>query len=211
MWRSILKTAAATIHQIARLGSMSPNTFYANFRDKREALLAAIDSSMAQMQAVALAAYRRNVGWAAGVSMAFGSPYEDEIPPEHVLELVARCARLGAEHVYVADVQEHADEMAHDAAHAEEIHRLANTSGIVVPLIARGRTLGTIQLGTVDPQPRFTDADVEMLKFDTRIVPPCFTLLIAVTSILIITLRGCIAVESACVQSWPQPGLLKMT
>jgi len=35
--------------------------------------------------------------------MAFGSPYEDEIPPEQVLALVARCARLGAEHVYVAD------------------------------------------------------------------------------------------------------------
>src|SRR6478609_2087730 len=33
----------------------------------------------------------------------------------------------------------------------------------------------------------------------------------AVTSILIITLRGCIAVEMACVQARPQPGLLKMT
>ena len=59
-------------------------------------------------------------------------------------------------------MQDHVDEMAHDAAHAEEIRTLANTSGIVVPLIARGRTLGTIQLGTVDPQPRFTDADVEV-------------------------------------------------
>jgi PAS domain S-box-containing protein len=66
------------------------------------------------------------------------------------------------EHVFLADVQEHADEMSHDATHAEEIRRLANTSGIVVPLIARGRTLGTIQLGTVHPQPRFTDADVEL-------------------------------------------------
>ena len=33
----------------------------------------------------------------------------------------------------------------------------------------------------------------------------------AVTSILIITLRGCIADDSACVQVRPQPGLLKIT
>jgi PAS domain S-box-containing protein len=52
--------------------------------------------------------------------------------------------------------------MAHDAAHAAAIRRLANTSGIVVPLIARGRTLGTIQLGTIPPQPRFDAADIEL-------------------------------------------------
>jgi PAS domain S-box-containing protein len=82
-------------------------------------------------------------------------------PPTADDHPVQRAIRTG-DHVYLADVQEHVDEMAHDAAHAEEIRRLANTSGIVVPLIARGRTLGTIQLGTVDPQPRFTDADVEL-------------------------------------------------
>src|ERR1043165_3126961 len=53
--------------------------------------------------------------------------------------------------------------------------------------------------------------ELEMLKFDTRIVPPCFTSWIAATSILIITLRGAIAVESIPVQARPQPGLLKMT
>jgi PAS domain S-box-containing protein len=82
-------------------------------------------------------------------------------PPTADDHPVQRAIRTG-EHVYLADVQDHAAEMAHDAAHAEEIRRLANTSGIVVPLIARGRTLGTIQLGTVDPQPRFTDADVDL-------------------------------------------------
>jgi AcrR family transcriptional regulator len=65
--------AGATIHEIARLGAMSPTTFYANFRDKREALLAAIDSSMAQLEALALAAYRRSPGWATGVRAAIGS------------------------------------------------------------------------------------------------------------------------------------------
>lgn len=63
----------ATIHEIARLGAMSPSTFYANFRDKREALLAAIDTSMAQLGALAMAAYRRSPGWAPGVRAAIGS------------------------------------------------------------------------------------------------------------------------------------------
>jgi PAS domain S-box-containing protein len=82
-------------------------------------------------------------------------------PPTADDHPVQRAVRTG-EHVYLSDVQEHVDEMAHDREHAEEIRRLANTSGIVVPLIARGRTLGTIQLGTVAPQPRFSDADVDL-------------------------------------------------
>jgi PAS domain S-box-containing protein len=82
-------------------------------------------------------------------------------PPTAADHPVQRAIRTG-EHVFLADVQEHVDEMAHDAAHAAEIRTLANTSGIVVPLIARGRTLGTIQLGTIDPQPRFDDGDVEL-------------------------------------------------
>jgi PAS domain S-box-containing protein len=52
--------------------------------------------------------------------------------------------------------------MAHDEQHAEAIHRLANESGIVVPLIARGRTFGAITFGTVPPQPRFVEADLEL-------------------------------------------------
>lgn len=65
--------AGATIHEIARHSGMSPNTFYANFRDKRAALLAAIDSSTAQLQALAMAAYRRSPGWASGVRAMIGS------------------------------------------------------------------------------------------------------------------------------------------
>ena len=82
-------------------------------------------------------------------------------PPTAEDHPVQRAVRTG-EAVYLADVQEHVDEMAHDADHAAEIRTLANTSGIVVPLIARGRTLGAIQLGTVAPQPRFTQSDVEL-------------------------------------------------
>ncbi|HUZ81790.1 MAG TPA: PAS domain S-box protein, partial [Gaiellaceae bacterium] len=69
-------------------------------------------------------------------------------PPTALDHPVQRAIRTG-EPVYIADVQEHVDEMAHDAEHAKAIRELANTSGIVVPLIARGRTLGTIQLGTI--------------------------------------------------------------
>jgi PAS domain S-box-containing protein len=82
-------------------------------------------------------------------------------PPTAADHPVQRAVRTG-DAVFLADVQEHVVEMAHDHAHAEEIRMLANTSGIVVPLIARGRTLGAIQLGTVEPQPRFTQADVEL-------------------------------------------------
>jgi two-component system, OmpR family, phosphate regulon sensor histidine kinase PhoR len=52
--------------------------------------------------------------------------------------------------------------MAHDEQHVEAIHKLGNESGIVVPLIARGRTFGAITFGTVPPQPPFDEADVEL-------------------------------------------------
>ena len=48
------------------------------------------------------------------------------------------------------DLQAEAEAMAHDAKHARAIRRIANTSGLVAPLIARGRTLGTISLGTIE-------------------------------------------------------------
>jgi TetR/AcrR family transcriptional regulator len=65
--------SGATIHEIVRHASMSPNTFYANFPDKRAVLLAAVDSSTAQLQALAMAAYRRSPGWSTGVRAAIGS------------------------------------------------------------------------------------------------------------------------------------------
>ena len=60
------------------------------------------------------------------------------------------------------DLQAEADAMAHDAKHARAIRRIANTSGLVAPLIARGRTLGTISLGTIEGQPRFDESDLAM-------------------------------------------------
>jgi AcrR family transcriptional regulator len=65
--------SGATIHEIARRGSMSPTTFYANFRDKHDALLAAIDSGMAQLLAAAQIAFSRGSDWGARVRAAIGS------------------------------------------------------------------------------------------------------------------------------------------
>jgi PAS domain S-box-containing protein len=68
--------------------------------------------------------------------------------------------RTGAPHL-LADLQSEVDSMAHDRRHARGIKEIANTSGMVAPLIARGRTLGVISLGTFGAQPRFDESDVE--------------------------------------------------
>jgi len=60
------------------------------------------------------------------------------------------------------DLQAEAEAMAHDAKHARAIRRIANTSGLVAPLVARGRTLGTLSLGTIEGQPRFDESDLAM-------------------------------------------------
>jgi len=62
-----------TIHEVARRGSMSPATFYANFRDKEDALLAAIDSVGAQLVTAAMTPFQRSPEWSLGVRAAIGS------------------------------------------------------------------------------------------------------------------------------------------
>ena len=78
--------------------------------------------------------------------------------PSHPVQIAIRTRQTQL----IPDLQGAADEMAHDAEHALGIRRLANTSGIVAPLIARGRTLGAISLGTIEPQRRFDESDCEM-------------------------------------------------
>jgi PAS domain S-box-containing protein len=77
--------------------------------------------------------------------------------PEHPVQ---RAIRSG-EAQLVPDVQAEAETMAHDEEHARGIRKLGNTSGIVVPLTASGRTFGAITFGTVPPQPPFTEADLD--------------------------------------------------
>ena len=56
-----------------------------------------------QLEAIGAITREAGIGLVAGISMAFGSPYEDESRPDDVLRLVERCVALEPEHVYVAD------------------------------------------------------------------------------------------------------------
>jgi hydroxymethylglutaryl-CoA lyase len=62
-----------------------------------------IETALAQLEAIAEVTRDAGIGWAAGISMAFGSPYEDSIDPDFVVSLAERCAALEARSVYVAD------------------------------------------------------------------------------------------------------------
>jgi len=85
----------------------------------------------------------------------------DQYPPVLPTHPV-QVAMATGEPLLLPDLQAHVDAMAHDDKHARAIRRIANTSGMVVPLVARGRTLGAMSLGTVAPQPEFDDADLEV-------------------------------------------------
>jgi AcrR family transcriptional regulator len=66
---------ALTIGDIAAKASISLSTFYANFADKEEAMLAAVDSGSAQMLATTLPAFRRATDWPPAVRGAFGAMF----------------------------------------------------------------------------------------------------------------------------------------
>jgi PAS domain S-box-containing protein len=78
--------------------------------------------------------------------------------PTHPIQVALRTGQPQL----LPDLQAEADAMAHDTKHALAIRRIANTSGLVAPLVARGRTLGTISLGTIEGQPRFDESDLAM-------------------------------------------------
>lgn len=63
----------ATIDQIVKRASMSQTTFYANFENKHDLLMTAIDSAGAQIAAAVLPAFRRTRDWPAGVRAAYGA------------------------------------------------------------------------------------------------------------------------------------------
>lgn len=62
---------SVTVDDVVKRAAMSPTTFYAEFADKREVMLAAIDSAGAQMAAATLPAFRRNRDWPAALRIAF--------------------------------------------------------------------------------------------------------------------------------------------
>lgn len=65
--------ANVTVNQIINRAAMSATTFYANFEDKEDALMAAIESAGAQLMAAMLPAFRRSQDWAQGVRAAWGA------------------------------------------------------------------------------------------------------------------------------------------
>lgn len=86
---------AMTVGDVAARASISLSTFYANFADKEDAMLAAIDSGSSQMLATTLPAFRRAADWPHAVHGALAA-------------MLAFCAaepaytRLGAMDVYAA-------------------------------------------------------------------------------------------------------------
>jgi len=86
---------AMTVGDVAARASISLSTFYANFADKEDAMLAAIDSGSSQMLATTLPAFRRAPDWSHAVHGALAA-------------MLAFCAaepaytRLGAVDVYAA-------------------------------------------------------------------------------------------------------------
>jgi PAS domain S-box-containing protein len=108
-----------------------------------------------------------------GVLRCVGARHVDPVKTELMIELRREYPPTVPEHPvqralatgqvqFVADVQGQAESMAHDERHLRAIRELANESGIVVPLAARGRTFGAITFGSVPPQPRFTERDLAL-------------------------------------------------
>ncbi len=86
---------ATTIGDVASRASISLSTFYANFADKEEATLAAVDSGSAKMLATTLPAFRRASDWPHQVRGAFAGMFAFcAAEPEYT--------RLGAVDVYAA-------------------------------------------------------------------------------------------------------------
>jgi len=132
--------AATTIADVARRAHISQSTFYKHFRDKADALEAALDSSGAQMLAAALPAVRREPAWPGAVRVA----------------LEALCAFMAAEPVFarLREVEVYAvgpEAVAQrDRARGEIVEMLANVAEAEsvrqdFDPIAVEATLGTFQ------------------------------------------------------------------
>jgi AcrR family transcriptional regulator len=86
---------AATVAEIVERASTSQRTFYENFANKEEALLAALDTGSAQMLANTLPAFRRAPDWQQAVRMAYEGMFAFGVEePEY--------SRLGAVEMYAA-------------------------------------------------------------------------------------------------------------
>ena len=87
--------AATTVGEVLKRAQMSASTFYASFRGKEDAMLAAIDSAGAQMGAAVGPAVRRAADWPQAVRAACGALF-------NFLASRPALARLVAVEVYAA-------------------------------------------------------------------------------------------------------------
>ena len=101
---------AMTVGDIASRASISLSTFYANFADKEEAMLAAVDSGSAQMLATTLPAFRRATDW----------PHASAAPS-------ARCSPFGRR------------ARVHDAGRGRRLRRRQAGAGTARPVMAGWR------------------------------------------------------------------------
>jgi PAS domain S-box-containing protein len=88
----------------------------------------------------------------------------ERYPPSAPGHPVQTALRTGQPLLLKALSDEAVAAMAQSEEHRAQIRVLGNTSGIVVPLVARGRTLGAITLGTVPPQPPYDEGDVGLAE-----------------------------------------------
>lgn len=65
--------AEASVEAVLKRARMSATTFYANFDGKEDAMMAAIDSTCAQILAAVLPAFRRAADWPHGIRTAFAA------------------------------------------------------------------------------------------------------------------------------------------
>ncbi|HSS43432.1 MAG TPA: TetR family transcriptional regulator [Solirubrobacterales bacterium] len=63
----------ATVNEVVKRASMSPKTFYANFADREDVLLASIDTVSGQLVTAVLTAFNRSHGWPERIRAGFGS------------------------------------------------------------------------------------------------------------------------------------------
>ena len=114
----------------------------ATYRERNEHVT--IDEAFARIADISALAHEAGIGWVARVSTAFGSPYDDEIPREDIVDLVERCVALGPEQVHLADTVGLAD-----PGRVRELCAAIRARWPELPLGVQLRSVGDRDLGCV--------------------------------------------------------------
>ena len=97
--------------------------------------------------------------------MALAHELEDRYPPDpEAPHGVSQVLRTGRSELVPEILETLIEEAAHDAEHREILRRLGLKSYMIVPLIARGRTLGAITLVSAESGRRYGRAELELAE-----------------------------------------------